>query len=258
MKNTTTLIESESVDMEKAWEAARQAILATRSAGRNYLLSQVMLGWQIFTLKNAYGSSGSGRRKESRQVGDFMTWSKRVQKELGIPDRTADRLISMYEAVRAKIQRLQAQKKLPGDQATTSLSLLAGSYFSLHTAGSPKDIEFVTDVVASLVDGETQMSLLGELGITPEPPKMPKGGLRGSGPGGDPEQIAFAFFNAHISPIFRMRATGDYKTMLGLLPVSTDDPKTPSIRLMLDEVNALRAELQATLDAKMKIVSKAR
>ena len=229
---------------DPAWDGIRQTIAAVRAAGRAYLFGQAWLGWQLTVLKKEFGAAGSGRRKESRQVGDFKSWSVIVKAECGLSDRTADRFITLFAATQAKLKR-----KKKGQPANTGALILFKSENPL--ALPPEQREALQDVIASLCDGETQASLMQELGVVPKPALPPQGPKqRGDKP--TLEQLAFDFFEAMTAPLVNSRAAKDYKKLLYSLPAVTDEEGKVSLVFLRDEVAAMLEDIHEALAAHAK------
>jgi len=225
---------------DPAWEGIRQTIAAVRATGRAYLFGQAWLGWQLATLKKSHGAVGSGRRKESRQVGDFRPWAQIVKDEAGFSDRTADRFIQIFEATKAKLKR--AKKG-----ATVNATALALFQSENPLALPPEQREALQDVIASLCDGETQASLMEELNVVPTPAAPPAGAKAKRQAKESDEQLAFHFFDGPASAICRARAAADYKKLLYMLPATTDEEGKVSLVFLRDEVAAMLEDVNEAL-----------
>ena len=77
-------------------------------------------------------------------------------------------------------------------------------------------------MISSLCDGETQASLMRELGVVPTPAAPPAGPKKKADGKLTNEQLAFDFFDGPASAIIRARAAKDYKKLLYMLPATTD------------------------------------
>ena len=245
--STTTAPQSdETVITDPAWEGIRQTIASVRAAGRAYLFGQAWLGWQLATLKKQHGAIGSGRRKESRQIGDFKSWKEIVLAETGLSDRTADRFIQLFEATLAKLKRNKKRKSIDSNalvlfQSENPLAL------------PPEQREALQDVIASLCDGETQASLMQELGVVAKAKEMPKGGQRGKKD--EPAtagQLAFHFFEAMVAPVINARTNPDYKKLLYALPAYPTSESAISLDTIATECRAILADIEEVQKAQAK------
>jgi hypothetical protein len=230
---------------DPAWEGIRQTIAAVRAAGRAYLFGQAWLGWQLAVLKKEHGAAGSGRRKESRQLGDFKSWKDIVLAETGLSDRTADRFIQLFDATQAKLKR-----KKKGVPANPNALALFKSENPL--ALPPEQREALQDVIASLCDGETQASLMQELGVVPKPALPPGGPKKRGEEKYSMEQLAFDFFEGPASAIMSARSNKDYKKLLYVLPAVTDQEGQVSLVMLRDEVASMLEDVNEALAAHAK------
>lgn len=225
-----------------AWDNVRHTIACVRAAGRAYLFGQAWLGWQLATLKKQHDCTHGGNRKSSGQIGHLNAWSEIVEAETGLPRRTADRFISLYEATLAKLKRTA---KLPsGKPAAESLALFQNEN---PLALPPEQREHLQCVVASLCDGETQASLMRELGVLPQPNLPPVGKKNRGEETRSPEQLAFDFFEAPASAIINARASRDYQKLLHCLPVTTTEPGKVSLILLRDEAAAMVEDIEKAI-----------
>lgn len=220
------------------WATVRTTLATVRDLGRRYLYGQVWLGWQLATLKISHDSVGSGRRKESGQSGHFKSWAETVEAETGLPRRTADRLISLFDATKAKLKRVKSPIIARG-----TLIVFERENPLLVPDDERNDL---MDIIASLCDGETQASLMQELGVIPKPKPMPKGG--GVPKPHDPEetagQLAFMFFSEIASGMVNTRTNPDYKKLLLALPLYSDSEHPLSLATLRAETEALLADIK--------------
>ena len=230
---------------DPAWDGIRRTIASVRSAGRAYLFGQAWLGWQLSCLKKEHGTTRGGDRKSISQVGRLIPWPEIVEKESGLSSRTADRFIQLFEATKAKLKR--AKKDAPVNK--TALILLQSEN---PLALPPEQREALQDVISSLCDGETQASLMRELGVVPTPAAPPAGPKKKADAKLSNEQLAFDFFDGPASAIVRARAAKDYKTLLYMLPATTDQEGKVSLVFMRDEVAAMLEDINEALAAHAK------
>ena len=225
---------------DPAWEGIRQTIQAVRAAGRAYLFGQAWLGWQLATLKKAHHILGGGKggdRKSMRQSGGLISWAEICKQECGLSDRTADRFIQLFESTQAKLKRKVKGKKA---DAGTALALFKSEN---PLALPPEQRESLQDVIASLCDGETQASLMQELGVVPKPKEMPKGGQASKPDDLTAGQLAFHFFEAMVAPVINARTNPDYKQLLSALPAYSTEENAISLDTIATECRALLADI---------------
>jgi hypothetical protein len=223
---------------DPAWEGIRQTIQAVRAAGRAYLFGQAWLGWQLATLKKEYSIRRGQPKKNSAKLAEYLPWTEVVKAECGLSDRTADRFIQLFEATQAKLKRKVKGKKA---DAGTALALFKSEN---PLALPPEQREALQDIIASLCDGETQASLMQELGVVPKPQEMPKGG----GPASKTDdltagQLAFHFFEAMVAPVINARTNPDYKKLLSALPAYSSEENAISLDTIATECRALLADI---------------
>ncbi len=230
---------------DPAWDGIRRTIASVRSAGRAYLFGQAWLGWQLSCKKKDHGCTHGGNRRSSRQLGDLKSWPEIVKEETDFSDRTADRFIQLFEATKAKLKR--TKKDAP---ANKSALILLQSENPL--ALPPEQREAVQDVIASLCDGETQASLMRELGVVPTPAAPPVGPKKKAEGKLTNEQLAFDFFDGPASAIVKARAAKDYKTLLYMLPATTDQEGKVSLVFLRDETAAMLDDINEALAAHAK------
>ncbi|MFM2169134.1 MAG: hypothetical protein RIS79_3505, partial [Verrucomicrobiota bacterium] len=217
----------------------------------------------LSNLKKQLGFLGSGRRPESRQVGDFKTWSDYVSAELKIPDRTADRFIQVFQGFQTKLSNKllhgiqvasdNAPKRLDTSGAEHLVQMLCMPPASL----SPKERATIAKAIETASDGATQSSLLAELKLIKpveisgskdpgkeqedeDPPEEVKA-----------EQLSFAFFHPALE-IGQLRNAPDFERRLNTLPLVTDDPEKPCLVRMKEDLQALLSEVEATIKSKTR------
>jgi hypothetical protein len=231
------------------WQTLRSSIETVRAHGRAYLVGQVWLGWQINHLKEEHRKAGGGHggdRRSSRQSGDLKSWAEIVKQETGLPDRTADRLTELYHAALAKLKRVQtpltAKATLLAFREENPLSIVADEASELR------------EVILSLVEGETQKSLLSELGVIPKAKPMPKAtqAKASTDPGQTAGQLAFHFFDAVAAPLINARTNPDYQKLLYSLPFESDEENPLSLATLEAEFRAALADIEAVKAAAHK------
>lgn len=225
-----------------AWDAARETAATLRAMGRLYLRGQVRLGMILAGLKKEHGiQRGCFGKNRSAESADLLPWPEIVEQETGYSVRSADVFIRLFEATGAK---LKTSKKLalPGLAKKDALALFRSENPLTLTEGQ---WEKVDDVIASLTDGETQASLMRELGILPKPAPMPV-------KKGDPKkteeqtagQLAFHFFDGLGSSLINTRMNPSYHKLLAALPLHSTEDTPLSLTTLETEARALLADIE--------------
>jgi len=231
---------------DPAWEGIRQTIAAVRAAGRAYLFGQAWLGWQLAVLKKEHHGANKGGqggdRKSTGRICPLISWPEIVQAETGLSRRTADVFIQLFDATQAKLKR---RKEDPG----SSLVLFRDAN---PLALPPEQREALQDVIASLCDGETQASLMAELGVIPKPRVMPQGGRPGPKPPTEAGQLAFLFFETLVEPLVNTRLNPEYKKLLYVLPAYSTSDNPISLDLIASECRGILADIAEVQAAQAK------
>lgn len=180
-----------------SWDRARALLAGVKLAIRLSLAGQVMLGAELQQLKKDLGYHRGGDRRSNPQSVGLKSWGELVKEELGICDRTADRMIDSWEAAKAKLKKLGGQPALLGIMETPAGELDAIQRQTLEAA------------VGKVTDGETQKSLLEELKLVKCYDKSGIGGDTSAHrkPRTDEEnvgQLAFMFFETVAEPLQRL------------------------------------------------------
>jgi hypothetical protein len=224
-----------------AWDTARETAATLRAMGRLYLRGQVKLGMILAGLKKEHGMVGSGRRNKVPDSGTLMTWAELVEQETGYSRQSADVFIRLFEATGAK---LKTSKKLalPGAAKNDALAI-----FRCENPLTLTEDQWilVDDVIGTLTDGETQASLMRELGILPKPAPMPV-------KKGDPKQpdertagqLAFHFFDGLGASLINTRMSPDYQKLLHALPLHSTEEQPLSLTTLETEARALVADIE--------------
>jgi hypothetical protein len=241
------LVTSEVTDQhpqDPSWDNARAALLTLRRTGRTYVYLQAWFGWHLATKKAEHRAAGGGRggdRKSKSQVSPLIPWGEKVLAETGLPQRTADRFILLHEAFKTKLKRVAGKAK-KGSKEALALSLFENANpLALPT----EKLEQLQEIAASLCDGDTQGSLMQELGIVPEPKTITQAAKSAQKEPPADEQTAFAFWRSHATAIVDARSSG--VKALYLLPVESDDPEKPGLRFLQAETAALLQEIESAI-----------
>ena len=226
---------------DPAWDGVRMTLARVQSAGREYLYGKAWLGWQLFMLKKAHGIQRGGDRKSNGQpVRLIRSWADIVKDELDLHERTANRMIEKFEAVKAKAKR--CLKTLPGGKNTLTIFQSKNPL-----ALPPEQREAMLEIITSLCDGESEGSLLQELKIIPTPKLPPVGRKQRTGEKITDEQFAFDFFEGPASAICKARASAEYKKLLYMLPATTDEEGKVSLVFLRDETAAMLDDINEAL-----------
>lgn len=227
------------------WATIRHTVSQVRHLGRVYLYGQVWLGWQLSVIKAEF--SHGGNRRSSGQNVHLKSWEQTVLTETGLQRKTADRLIGLFEATKAKLKRTK------GPIVTRGTLIVFEQENPLSV--SEDERSDLMDIIASLCEGETQASLMQELGITPKPKPMPKGKT----PDGDEKteeatagQLAFHFFEAMAAPLINARTNPDYKKLLYAMPLYSDSEHPLSLATLEAEFRAALADIEDAKQAAAK------
>ena len=228
---------------DPSWDAAREAADQIRTAGRLFLRGQVRLGMILDSLKKAHGiQRGCFGKNRSADSADLIPWEQIVERETGYSRRSADVFIRLFDATKAK---LKASKKLalPAPAKKDALVLFQSENPLILT---PEQWDQVDQVIASLTDGETQTSLMQELGILPKPKPMPKGG-KGDKPHDEQTagQLAFHFFDGLGGALINTRTSPDYLMLLHALPIESSEDAPLSLATLEREARALVADIES-------------
>lgn len=235
--------------LHPAWDNARQYLAGVQQALRLSIAGQVLVGMELMTLKKDLGFSGSGRRPENGQIvhNTPRTWAEWTAAELGISYKTADRMILMFDAARARLKKIGHTGDLPG--GTKKLAIIVDSRPGTL---SQEDRDKLAAVVERITDGATQAELLEELKLVKKHAMPPDSTGRQRDPKNDEpaEQLAFNFWLGGGNEIMELRHRGSQ--YLNMLPVESNDPAKPSLRTLREETAALLADIEAAINANLK------
>lgn len=240
------------------WDHAREVSESLRLCGRMFLRGQVKLGMILAALKKEHhansGLRGGDRKSQNYkrpESGSLISWAVLVKQETGYSRQSCDEFIRLYDATKAK---LKSAKKLDlPDVAKKNAIVLFQSENPL--ALTDEQWTQVDQVIGTLTTGETQASLMQELGIVPKPKAMPKGGKETGGKNDDQVtagQLAFHFFEAMASPLINARTNPDYKTLLYALPATSTEENQLSLATLEAELRAALADIEEVKQATAK------
>lgn len=229
------------------WDQVRATSDQLRACGRLFLRGQVKLGMQLAALKKDFCKHGGDRQK---QVADSATWSEIVTRESGYSRRQADEFIRLAEACKSKLKTAK-KLNLPAPIKKDAIALFRTENPLTLTDDQWK---LVDQVISTLTTGETQVSLMEELGVLAKPKAMPKGT---KGKGGDDEeptagQLAFHFFDAVAAPLINARTNPDYKKLLYALPHESTEDHPLSLATLEAELRAALADIEEVKQSSAK------
>lgn len=224
------------------WDTAREISEQLRLCGRLYLRGQVRLGMVLSGLKKELGIRAGKGLSTSADSAKVLSWEDLVKQETGYSRRQADEFIRLYEATKAK---LHTSKKLdlPAPAKKDAIVLFQTEN---PLALSDQQWSLVDQVIGTLTTGETQASLMQELGIVQKPKAMPTPPPAGKKTDDDTPagQLAFHFFDAVASPLINARTNPDYRKMLLSLPPESDEEHPLSLATLEAEARALIADIE--------------
>ena len=231
---------------DPAWDNARLYFRAVKTTGRQFIVAQICLGWELHNKKQALGfTHGSNKGGPSGQfVHTGRTWEQYLQTEIDpeLIARTADRIIGTYLGFCEK-----CPKKL-------RLSFESGGKRSLITTLSKppaslteKDRKTIEAAITKCSDGETQRSLLEALRLVKVHTALTGGDTSDSKKQkpSDAElmgQLAFKFVKPIAEQLQAFRGSKDRDAYLATLDIVSSDEDAISL-------TTLEADLEASLEA---------
>lgn len=240
--------------IDSVFGPARKLIESIKLHTSRSIVGQVVLGLYLKELQSALGYSRGGDRKSNGKVcrltemgpsiailnGMARTWEEWITKELGMPDRSARHLMQLAYAVR---QRL---KSAGGSESVLRLTENA----------DPEAQEKVIELVRKVTDGETQASLLEDLGIYKRRVTLQGGAVATVQTDEDPALVSARYeqqlLELYCKPIVQLQRTlrsEDSEKALWVMPLSASDDKKPSLmqlegilKMELDRISQIRAK----------------
>lgn len=230
------------------WDQVRETSEHLRACGRLFLRGQVKLGLMLAALKKEHCQIGAGRpKKNSADSAKLLPWEEIVRQETGYSRRQCDEFIRLAEACKLKLKTAK-KLDLPAPAKKNAIVLFQQENALTLTDEQWKDVDLV---IGSLTTGETQASLMQELGLVPKPKAMPSGKKEDPAPAPDQEagQLAFHFFDAVAAPLINARTNPDYKKLLYALPVDSSEEHPLSLSTIEAEARALLADVMEAKSA---------
>lgn len=232
------------------WDQAREISDGLRLCGRMFLRGQVKLGMLLAALKKELGyHRGCTGRNRSADSADLLPWPELVKREIGYSRKSCDEFIRLYEATKAKLKKAK-KLALPADVKKDAIILFRAENPLALSDDQWRDVDAL---IGTLTTGETQASLMEELGIIPAPRPMPKGGVpKPRDPSITAGQLAFHFFDAVAAPLVSARTNPDYKKLLRALPVESSEDHPLSLCFLEAEARAWLADIEEARAASSK------
>lgn len=230
------------------WDTVRETVQQITFAGRMFVRGQVKLGMLLAGLKKAHGVHRGQPKKNSPDSGHLIPWAQIVRDETGFSRQSGDEFIRLFEATKVKLKK------------ASTLNLPAGSedaivLFHTENALALTDAQWsqVDDLIGTLTSGETQVSLMQQLGVIARPAKMPvKTGGKDNPDEPTAGQLAFHFFDGVAAPLINARTNPDYKLYLLALPLISDAENPLSLATLKAEARSLIADIEEAEQANAK------
>lgn len=241
---------------DPTWDNARLYFRAVKTTGRQFIVSQICLGWELHNKKQALGFvHGNNQHGRTGQLGQSSkTWEQYLTTELGqdLPRRTADRLIQVYLGFCEKVP-----KKLRITFETGSKRSLITTLSKPPTALSEKDRKTIETAIAKCSDGETQRSLLEELALVKVHVPLTGGDTSDSKKAKltDAElmgQLAFKFFKPIAESLHGFRANPEREAYLLTIPMTSSEDGEISLTMLENDLEASLREVRTAKKNRMK------
>lgn len=241
---------------DPAWDNARLYYRAVRTTGRQFIVAQICLGWELFNKKKELGfTHGNNQHGRIGQLGQSSkTWEQWLQDELGqdLPRRTADRLIQTFLGFCEK-----CPKKLRVTFESSGKRSLITTLSKPPTTLTAKDRQIIETAIAKCSDGETQRSLLEELNLV-KVHKALTGGDTSAHRKDKPSdaelmgQLAFKFFEPLADSLHRLRIDSDRDAYLHTIPIASSEEGEISLTTLENDLEAALHDVRAAKKLRMK------
>lgn len=242
---------------DPSWDNARLYYSAVRTTGRQFLVSQICLGWELANIKKALGFvNGHNQHGRVGQVGQpSMTWEEYLHAEIdaNLPRRTADRLIQVFEGFCEKVPK---KLRVTFETGTKRRSLIT-TLSKPPTTLTEKERATIESAITKCSDGETQRSLLEELNLVKVHKALTGGDTSGSKKDkpSDAElmgQLAFKFFSPVADALHVFRTSSDRDAFLATLDIVSSDEDGISLSTLETDLEAALDTVRAAKKAKLK------
>lgn len=244
----------QTTETHPSWDQARNILAGIQQALRISIAGQVLLGLELKNLKKDLGFTHGNNQHTARtaQVGQSSTWADWVKAELGLSKTTADRMIDMFDAAKARIKKLGHTGDLPG--GTKKLALLCDSRLSTMT---DEDRESLHKVIERITDGETQKSLLEDLRLIKRHVSLTGGDTSAHKKDKPSEaemmaQLSFKFFCPIAEALQAFRRNADREAFLHTIALHSPDEDTISLTTLERDLEAALLDVRNARKARMK------
>jgi len=194
----------------------------------------------LTALKKEHGIHAGQPKKNLAESAKYFSWPEILKRETGYSRKSCDEFIRLYEAAKLKLKKSK-KLNLPSTAKKNAMVL-----FQSENALALTDEQWVEvdTLIGTLTTGETQISLMQELGVLPRAKPMPKGGATGDSDDSiTAGQLAFHFFEAMTAPMINARSNPDYKKLLYALPTHSTEENPLSLATLESECRAMLADI---------------
>jgi hypothetical protein len=241
---------------DPGWDNARLYYRAVKTTGRQFLVAQICLGWELSNKKKDLGfTHGGNKAGPSGQFGHTgRTWEEYLHAEIdeNLPRRTADRLIQVYDGFCEKCpKKLRVAFQSGGKRSLiTTLSKPPGNL-------TAKDRQTIETAIAKASDGETQRSLLEELNLVKVHKSLPGGDTtkHKKDKPSDEElmgQLAFKFCEPVAKALQTFRIDGERDAFLAALPLHSSEPDDITLTTLEQDLEAALENVRTIKKNKLK------
>ena len=244
------------VKPDPAWDNARLYYRAVRTTGRQFIVAQICLGWELSNKKKELGfvngNNQHGRVAQREQPS--KTWPEFLQSEIdpGLTRPTADRLIQTFLGFCKK-----CPKKLRVIFESGGKRSLITTLSKPPTSLTAKERQTIETAISKCSDGETQRSLLEELNLVKVHKALAGGDTSGSKKDKPTDaelmgQLAFKFFQPIAEGLYSLRTNLDCEAYLHTIPITSSDEDEISLTTLENDLDAALHDVRAAKKARMK------
>jgi hypothetical protein len=246
---------NEITDLHPAWDTARNILAGIQQALRISIAGQVLLGQELKTLKKDLGFVHGGDRRSSAHDEHLIhqTWAEWVKSELGLSRPTADRMIEMFDAARARLKKISHTADLPG--GTKKLALL---FDARPSTMADEDREKLQQVIERITDGASQKELLEELRLVKRHDSSGIGGDTSAHKKPKPSdaeimgQLAFTFLRPLADTLHGLRTNPDREAYYHTIPITSGDDSEITLTSLENDLEAALADVRKAKKDRMK------
>lgn len=215
------------------WDGARQWLNYAQRCEQMKVYCQVMLGFELVSLRKSLGVQPGGDRKSDSYRGNLLprgdTWETILTRETGLSQSTAYRFMQMADAAKPRLKRIPALRNW--DPVSTPIALLDAPQAKALETG-----------VKKLTDGLTQREFGEQFGLW----KKPQGSAARGGNLKDPNAPKTDLTPSEQADLLKLQATEDWHHLDQLLRVYRDK----FLVLSDPEIDAQIAALEQALNAR--------